>query len=297
MTEIQTRLLRNGGPAVIFENPIRADGSISRSRPGQPVRHGQARGHGRDPGEEAAHHRQAELREVGELLAFLRQPDAAARAEGRLRDAAPGAHRHVDAAQCREVRRRAAGGAEGRPDRPQRAADPDLLARRAGAADHLAPGGHQGPVGQPRGRLQPRHLPHAGAGQGQGDHALAGPPRRRPALRPAQEGALEGAPARRHRARRRSGHHPGGRDAGAGHPVGIPVRRPAARRQGRPGPLQDHPADGPGPGRDRHRGPCAARRVRGRGPLRRPHRLLQLGRDLPGVPGHRASPCARTRST
>ncbi|PZQ38737.1 MAG: UbiD family decarboxylase, partial [Phenylobacterium zucineum] len=29
MTEIQTRLLRNGGPAVLFEKPVMSDGSIS----------------------------------------------------------------------------------------------------------------------------------------------------------------------------------------------------------------------------------------------------------------------------
>ena len=29
MTEIQTRLLRNGGPAVLFEKPLMPDGSIS----------------------------------------------------------------------------------------------------------------------------------------------------------------------------------------------------------------------------------------------------------------------------
>ena len=29
MTEIQTRLLRNGGPAVLFEKPVMPDGSIS----------------------------------------------------------------------------------------------------------------------------------------------------------------------------------------------------------------------------------------------------------------------------
>src|SRR6202043_450296 len=29
MTEIQTRLIAEGGPAVIFEKPIRADGSVS----------------------------------------------------------------------------------------------------------------------------------------------------------------------------------------------------------------------------------------------------------------------------
>ena len=30
MTEIQTRLIAQGGPAVIFEKPVRADGRISR---------------------------------------------------------------------------------------------------------------------------------------------------------------------------------------------------------------------------------------------------------------------------
>jgi len=29
MTEIQTRLLRNGGPAVLFEKPVMPDGSVS----------------------------------------------------------------------------------------------------------------------------------------------------------------------------------------------------------------------------------------------------------------------------
>ncbi len=45
-----------------------------------------------------------------------------------------------------------------------RAADPDLLAGRARAADHLAAGGHQGPGRGARGQLQSRHLSHAGAG-------------------------------------------------------------------------------------------------------------------------------------
>ena len=44
----------------------------------------------------------------------------------------------------------------------------------------------------------------------------------------------------------------------------------------------------PADGRDRARGPCQPRRVRRRGPLRRPHRLLQRGRALPGVHASRA---------
>lgn len=69
MTEIQTRLLAEGGPAVLFENPVSEDGTAY-STPvlvnlfGTVAR--VARGMNRGPGE---------LREVGEMLAFLRQPE------------------------------------------------------------------------------------------------------------------------------------------------------------------------------------------------------------------------------
>jgi 4-hydroxy-3-polyprenylbenzoate decarboxylase len=75
MTEIQTRLLAAGGPAVLFETVIRADGqrsdmpclanlfgTVKRVAMGVTLQ-GKARTTG------------AELREVGELLAFLRQPE------------------------------------------------------------------------------------------------------------------------------------------------------------------------------------------------------------------------------
>jgi 4-hydroxy-3-polyprenylbenzoate decarboxylase len=75
MTEIQTRLLATGGPAVLFENPIRADGERSPipclanlfgtvKRVAMGVTLG---------GRERT--TAGELREVGELLAFLRQPE------------------------------------------------------------------------------------------------------------------------------------------------------------------------------------------------------------------------------
>src|SRR5258707_6677208 len=74
MTEIETRLIAEGGPAVIFEKPIRADGTPSDmpvlvnlfgtvKRVAMGVTMG---GLARTTG--------AELREVGELLAQLRQP-------------------------------------------------------------------------------------------------------------------------------------------------------------------------------------------------------------------------------
>ncbi len=69
MTEIQTRLLAEGGPAVLFENVVRGDGTPY----GMPVLvnlfgtvERVAWGMDRQPGQ---------LREVGEMLAFLRQPE------------------------------------------------------------------------------------------------------------------------------------------------------------------------------------------------------------------------------
>ena len=69
MTEIQTRLLAEKGPAVLFENVVRADGT----RSDIPVLvnlfgtvERVAWGMDREPGQ---------LRQVGETLAFLRQPE------------------------------------------------------------------------------------------------------------------------------------------------------------------------------------------------------------------------------
>ena len=69
MTEIQTRLLAEQGPAVLFENPVRPDGTPY----GMPVLvnlfgtvERVAWGMDREP---------AQLRQVGETLAFLRQPE------------------------------------------------------------------------------------------------------------------------------------------------------------------------------------------------------------------------------
>jgi 4-hydroxy-3-polyprenylbenzoate decarboxylase len=75
MTEICTRLLNSGGPAVLFEKPVRADGTVSdipalanlfgtvkRVAMGVTLE-GKSRSTAKD------------LRDVGELLAFLRQPE------------------------------------------------------------------------------------------------------------------------------------------------------------------------------------------------------------------------------
>ena len=75
MTEICTRLLAEGGPAVLFENPVRADGTPS-TMPCLVNLFGTvkrvAMGVTLDDVERTT---VAELRTVGELLAFLRQPE------------------------------------------------------------------------------------------------------------------------------------------------------------------------------------------------------------------------------
>ena len=75
MTEICTRLLATGGPAVLFEKPIMPDGSISpmpclANLFGTVKRVAMGVTLGGQPRTTAG-----ELREVGELLAFLRQPE------------------------------------------------------------------------------------------------------------------------------------------------------------------------------------------------------------------------------
>src|SRR5690242_21860077 len=75
MTEIQTRLIAEGGPAVLFEKPIKADGTpsdmpvlVNLFGTVKRVAMGVTLG-----GAERSDARS--LREVGELLATLRQPE------------------------------------------------------------------------------------------------------------------------------------------------------------------------------------------------------------------------------
>ncbi|MFC4724735.1 UbiD family decarboxylase [Glycocaulis abyssi] len=75
MTEIQTRLLARGGPAVLFENPVHEDGRAAEMPAlvnlfGTVERVARAVTMGGEPRRTAK-----DLREVGELLAFLRQPE------------------------------------------------------------------------------------------------------------------------------------------------------------------------------------------------------------------------------
>ena len=173
MTEIQTRLLAEGGPAVLFENPVAADGAPF----GMPVLANLfgtvervAAGMERTPDR---------LREVGETLAFLRQPEP----PGGWREALDRLPllKAAMAMRPRTVGRRALPGGRppGRRHRPRRAARPDLLAGRAGPAHHMAAGRHAGPRRRQAGRAEPRRLPDAGDGPEHDADALAQAPGRR----------------------------------------------------------------------------------------------------------------------
>src|SRR5213595_2021400 len=75
ITEIQRRLLATGGPAVLFENVLRADGERS-SMPALANLFGTVKRVAMGVTLEGKERTTAaELREVGELLAFLRQPE------------------------------------------------------------------------------------------------------------------------------------------------------------------------------------------------------------------------------
>lgn len=75
MTEIQTRLLHSGGPAVLFENPVHADGRPA-EMPALVNLFGTVERVARAVTMGGKERRTAsDLREVGELLAFLRQPE------------------------------------------------------------------------------------------------------------------------------------------------------------------------------------------------------------------------------
>ncbi|THD82068.1 MAG: UbiD family decarboxylase [Phenylobacterium sp.] len=75
ITEIQRRLLATGGPAVLFEKPIRADGEVS-SIPALANLFGTVKRVAMGVTLEGrARSTAADLREVGELLAFLRAPE------------------------------------------------------------------------------------------------------------------------------------------------------------------------------------------------------------------------------
>ncbi len=221
-------LLAEQGPAVLFEKPVAASGETSpMPGPRQPLRHGRA-------GRAGRHHqfrgRRRGRADAGKAAARSRRGagvPAPAGTAGRLPrgrfHAAAAPHRHGDEAENGLFRALSGSRAQGQRHRPHFVARPDLLAGRARSAHHLAARRDQGSEGCQGRRFQSRHLPDAGAGQGQDDHAMARASRRRAASRTLEERKARAA-ARRLRHRRRPGHHPRRRHARAGHAQRISVR-------------------------------------------------------------------------
>ena len=170
ITEIHTRLLAEQGPG----GAVRECRGARHAGAHQPVRHGRAGRLGHEP-------RAAPAAGARRDAGLLQAAGAARELRPGVGAVAAGQGGAVDEAQDGGPRTLPGGGAEGRRHRSRPAADPDLLAGRAGAADHLAAGGDQGARRRARGRLQSRHLPHAGAGPRPDADALAQASRRRPA--------------------------------------------------------------------------------------------------------------------
>ena len=137
---------------------------------GQPVRHGRTGCAGDRPDAGAVARGRRNARLPAPAGTARRLPRGAgvdpAGAQGAGDEAEDGAQRALPGGRARRRRHR-----------PRPSAGPDLLARRAGAAHHLAARRHPRPGAGDRThrRLQPRHLPDAGDRPGHDADALAAP--------------------------------------------------------------------------------------------------------------------------
>ncbi len=277
-----------GGPAVLFEKVEGSSMPVLTNLFGTVER--VAWGMNREPGE---------LRQLGEMLAFLKQPEPPRGLRARRwrwrrwsrRRWPCGRRSRRPGAACQEVVLRGAEIDLGRlPIQTCWPGEPAPL-------DHLAAGGHQGPGRRPRAdgfnlgiyRMQVtgrnttlmRWLQHRGGAQ---HHRRWKAEKRRAAAGGGGD-------------RRRSRHHPGGGDAGARTPCRSTSSRACCAAAGSSwSTASSMPLQGAGHRRDRARGPCQPRRPGRRGPLRRSHRLLQRGRAFPGVHHHGHDHAPPTRS-
>ena len=283
LTEAHRRVLLAGGPGA----PVRERGGREDAGPRQPVRHGRAGGGGVWRRPVAG---QRTRRDAGRpaRAGAVRRPARCARP---LADGSRGA---LDPAEPRVAARLPGGAAARRRRRSRPPADPDLLAGRAGAADHLAHGDHPAARhGRRRyGAYEHRRLSHAGSRQGPRHHALAAAARRRRASS-GMERAGQGY-AGRGGDRRRSGDHPLGRPAVAGDGVGTALLGRAARRAAADCARADRAADGSRRRGNRDRGVRLGDGDGARRPLRRPHRLLQQRRIVSRHADHRDHLAARS---
>jgi hypothetical protein len=165
MTEICDRVLRAGGPALLFETPgattFRCSATCSARRRAGGAGHGRGIGGGAARGRQAAGLPQGARAAQGAADAWRKLPIFK-----KVLDMAP---KVVPAAVP-------GGGAGRRGGGPRPAAHPDLLAGATPGRSSPGAGGHQGTE---QAAPEPRHLPPAGDRPQQGHHALALPPRRR----------------------------------------------------------------------------------------------------------------------
>ena len=186
MTEICDRVLKANGPALLFEKPKGFDGQAAGPRIpvlgnlfGTPLRVALGMG------EETV----AGLREIGKLLAFLKEPEPPKGLKDAWQNTRPVflqvmhmAPKERSSAPCQEIVW------EGRRRRSGPVARADMLARRRCAADHLGPHGDDGARTRTRQNLGiyrqqvlarnkviMRWLHHRGGALDFRDHALASP--------------------------------------------------------------------------------------------------------------------------
>ena len=262
MTAVGDFTLRQGGPALLFENPVGYTIPVLANLFGTTARVAKAMGATEVSG----------LRDIGVVLANLKEPEPP---EGPARRRSPVTNGEdaVDDAAGHGVPAAVPRGRGRRLDEidlgrlPVQTCWPDDAGPLItwGLVVTRGPQGAAGLAPAP----EPGHLSPAGDRPAPGDHALAGPSRRRARLPRVRRGPPGPALSDRGGARRRPGDDARRRHAGARHALGVPVRRPAARQPDRGDRLRGRrcrrlPA-GAGERRVRLRGPHPGRRARLRG--------------------------------
>ena len=226
ITEIVDRVVKAGGPALLFENPKGSKHPLLINQFGSERRMCLALG----VEQPRRCRRQARRRARHAAAAGAQgEGEGAAEAEvGRGLDAEDGLEGRVPGGRAR-----------GRRRRPRAPADPALLAGRSRAVHHAPRRDHEGPAD---GRAQRRHVPHAGHRQELDLHALADAQGR--TRRPARGRGR--AHPRRGRDRARPRHRLLRERSASAPPRRAHARGLPARRAGRARALQD----------DRPRGAC-----------------------------------------
>ena len=255
MTEICDRVLKAGGPALLFEQPKGFDGAGGRPRiPVLGNLFGTPQRVALGMGEESV----AALREVGKLLAFLKEPEPPKGLKDAWQNTRPVfmqvmhmAPKERKSAPCQEI--------------VWEGADVDLARLPVqtcwpGDAGPLITWGLTVTRGPHKTRQNLGIYRQQVIAREQGDHALARAPRRRAGFPRPRAALARHAVSDRGRAGRRPGDDPRRGHAGARYAVRIPVRGAAARLAHRDREVHHARPAGAGLGRDRARRLHPARR-------------------------------------